>query len=225
MPNVAPVTSRATQAAGATVEKFAGTAGRWFGWFTLAFCVVLVAIASTRDLIVEIDTFAFAGLVASMTWIVLVRPTVEAHANGVLLRNMLRDTFVPWSRIERCRVLQTLQIVTEEGDRFHGVGVVRSTRSVLKARRRQAMPTASPTSMGQFGRSWLPGAGPDKVAGHSSYAQQAQSDLSYHDYIERQIESAVDKSADDGLEPIVSWAPAAVAALAFAVFCLVVMIV
>ncbi len=44
----------------------------------------------------------------------------------------LRDIAIPWPRIERCTVGQTLVVSTKEAERFHGLGVTRSARQQIR---------------------------------------------------------------------------------------------
>ncbi|MGI8577610.1 MAG: hypothetical protein ACR2KG_06755 [Nocardioidaceae bacterium] len=56
----------------------------------------------------------FSIAFAALAWVVLVRPAPAAHKNGMLLQNMVRDSFVPWNSIAGCRVAQTLQVATRD---------------------------------------------------------------------------------------------------------------
>ncbi|MDQ1642886.1 MAG: hypothetical protein QOJ90_2237 [Actinomycetota bacterium] len=44
---------------------------------------------------------AVIALVTVVVYAIAARPAVVANANGVLLRNVLRDVWVPWHRVER----------------------------------------------------------------------------------------------------------------------------
>jgi hypothetical protein len=126
------VSNAAVDAAGAEEERFSGTGGRLFGWVGVAAGVTMCLLSVVSDPLRDRKTVYVAVVLASVCWVVLIRPSVSSNANGVVLRNMLRDTFVPWSKIERCRVVQTLQIATEDQQHFQGLGVSRSARSMVK---------------------------------------------------------------------------------------------
>jgi hypothetical protein len=217
----------AVEAAGAEVETFAGSPSRYFAWFIIGLCALLAGYAVLHDLQTEHDTVFVAGLIAAVTWVVLVRPSAHAHVNGVLLRNMLRDAFVPWSRIERCKVLQTLQIVTDEG-RFHGLGVVRSTRSVVRKQRQSWASDGGGSQRGMFGLPMLGGASSaaeGSNAPYSVHSQQANSKLSYQDYVEQRIETGAREATDDDLRPVMSWSVAGIGVLGGGLLCLVLLFV
>ncbi len=58
---------------------------------------------------------------AALAWVSLIRPRVTAHQNGLLLRNMVRDTFLPWATIRaagrrrRCRSALATRSTTDSG--------------------------------------------------------------------------------------------------------------
>jgi hypothetical protein len=145
---------------------------------------------------------AIGAAVAFVSWVVLIRPRVQAHKEGLLLCNMLHDTLIPWGSIERCRCLQTLQVATPEGT-FQGFGLIRSTRSIV----RQQVGFTSVLGQVFGGRAAEPrqsGPGEDP---HS---------VNYPDYVESRIRQLADESPR-GSRPVVdSWAPLPIAVLAVA---------
>ncbi len=212
------MSNAAVEAAGPEEEVFAPSSGRWLGWAVVVVAAALVA-AGAGDPARERKTIYLGVLVAAVTWVVLIRPSVSAHSNGVLLRNMSRDTFVPWSKIDRCRVLQTLQVVTEEA-RFHGLGVSRSARSMTKQNYGTSSIMARGLSRG------LGGSALD-VAGRTSQpdpSQRVKAGIAYQDYVEMRIGDRARDVKPDGLEPLVSWAWPSVVALATAAVMLVLLL-
>jgi hypothetical protein len=214
------VRNAVVDAAGAEEERFSGTSGRLFGWVGVAAGVAICLLAVAGDPVRERKTVYVAVVLAAVSWVVLVRPSVSSNANGVVLRNMLRDTFVPWSKIERCRVLQTLQIATEDQQRFHGLGVSRSARSMVKK-------TYGRTSL------MLPGVVFGRVGGALDTARKApdrpmservQDGVVYQDYVEDRISTRARQSPEDELEPVVAWSMLPLAALAVAIVLLVLLI-
>jgi hypothetical protein len=153
--------------------------------------------------------------------VVLIRPSVSSNANGVVLRNMLRDTFIPWSKIERCRVVQTLQIATEDQQHFHGVGVSRSARSMVKKSYGRTSLILPGMMSGRVGK--VPDTAPK--APDRPMSQRAQEGVVYQDYVEDKISARARQSAADELEPVVAWSLLPLAALAVAVVSLVLLIV
>ena len=126
----------------------------------------------------------------------------------------LRDVLVPWSSIERCKALQTFQVATPEGV-FHGLGVSRSARSVM--RQQVGGRSVLGTMFGQRLGSVEPSSG---------YAQQeVHTSLSYLDFIEARIATLAQESTDEPRPVVRSVAVLPVAALVAAALLLVAAIV
>lgn len=72
-----------------------------------------------------------AGLAlgAFVNYVALVRPSMRAYEDHLLVRNMLSDTEVPWHLVDGVAVRQTTRIHVD-GDVLHAVGIGRSARSV-----------------------------------------------------------------------------------------------
>jgi hypothetical protein len=212
------VRNAVVDAAGAEEERFSGPSGRLIGWVGVATgLAIAVAAGVSGDPVRDRKAIYFAVVLAAVSWVVLIRPSVSSSAHGVLLRNMLRDAFVPWSKVERCRVVQTVQIVTEDGRHFHGLGVSRSARSMVSK---------------SYGRRWLlPGMTVGGVGGQTSrpspgglWGQGIREGMAYQDYVEHRLSERARQSPDDELEPVVAWSLLPVAALAVAVVLLVLLI-
>jgi len=217
-----PVANEVAGGAGRVVESFAPLSGRVLGYVAVGAGVVLVVGSLLSDPAANRGLVFFGVAVCLVAWVVLIRPLVVAHENGVLLRNMVRDTFVPWVCIERTRVLQTLHVVTPTKV-YHGLGVSRSARSVAKESRRGQAP-ASPGffgigGSGIFGRSYPAGA-------ESSTARHAVG-VTYQAYVESRLENlaaSTAKSAAGTAEvasdrPVTSLAALPLAALGLAACC------
>jgi hypothetical protein len=134
------------EAAGPRIEKYIVPMGRYFGYFVVGVAAVLIIVAVSDRGSGAFGLGAFCVAFSLVAWVVLIRPEVAAHRNGLLLRNMLRDTFVPWSSIKSCRVAQTLQIGTRDRI-YHGLGVSKSARQFARERRqaRRATPIGPTT--------------------------------------------------------------------------------
>lgn len=154
----------------------------------------------------------FSVAMSLIAWVVLIRPRVVAHANGVLLRNIVRDTLIPWSCVERVKVLQTLQVVTPT-QTYHGLGVSRSARSMLRESRGQVTPGFFGVgSSGVFGRSY--------PAEARSTAAQQQVGGTYQAYVESRLRDfAKGKANVAAAQPVGSWAVLPLAALVVAAVC------
>ncbi len=206
----------AERAAGTVVERFAPTSGRALGYLTALAGLGLAVGAAASGVPANRGLLLFGIALTLVAWVVLIRPVVSAHQHGVLLRNMLRDTFVPWASIERTRALQTLQVVTPQGI-YHGLGVSRSARSMIRESRRGA-PTPGffgVGSSGAFGRSYPM---------HDDSA--AKQGATYSAYVESRLRDLGTRAAADGPDrPVISWSPLPLIALGAAVACAVLILV
>jgi hypothetical protein len=117
------------------VESFASSGGKGMGIAGVGIAAVVAVWALLSDPTGTVSVVLFMVSLAAICWIVLVRPGVEARERSLLLKNMLRDTNVPWGRIESCESRQTLQVRTDDAETYHGLGLSRSTRSMVKAAR------------------------------------------------------------------------------------------
>ncbi len=96
----------------------------------------------------SLDVLAVPVALALFCWVALVRPTVHAYDDHLLLRNLLRDIEVPWHLIDSVRVSQTLRV--EADDRvWHGVAISRSARTELRAQRSARQPGGAVKSTSQ----------------------------------------------------------------------------
>ena len=201
------MTNDATRAAGAETERFAASAGRWLGYAS-ASAGLLMLVGGLLSGFSQNRGLIFWGVALPLvSWVVLIRPSVAAHVNGVLLRNMVRDTLLPWSAVERCKVLQSLQVVAS-GRTFHGLAISRSARSVLREQRRAPRPT---TSFLGFGKGFEET--PDQDPGRQRFANQEQTGGTYSQYVESRITALAEKAGDGDAAPVVSWVPVPIVAL------------
>jgi len=189
----------AVTAAGHEVERFASSAGRYLGYVVVAFSAALLVVIVLED--AGAQAFCFVAAAGLLGWVAMVRPAASLRANGVLLQNMLRDTFVPSSKIVRCYVSPMLQVATDDR-RFACVGVSRSTVSRLRE-------NSGRRKGGLFGSRT-----PEPEA--PKYAEVAVGGH-YTDYVVSRILGAAADAEGDDREPVVAFAWPAVAALAAAV--------
>jgi hypothetical protein len=115
-----------------SVERFKPTAGYWLGVVGIAGLVVAAAmtIYSSRSIAAVATVLAMLWC-ALVVWVALVRPAVHAYGDHLLLRNMLRDTEVPWHLVDDVAVRQTTRVYVDE-QVHHGIALGRSTRSMMK---------------------------------------------------------------------------------------------
>ena len=209
--------SAAATKAGPLLEKFATSSGRVLGWFGVALGVVMVVAEPFTADQVNAVVILVGIAVACLSWVTLVRPRASAHERGLLMQNMLRDVTIPWSRIERCRVGQTLVVSTNEAETFHGLGVTKSARSQM----REQYGTSS--ILFNFG----------SRRGHKLNAEGGPSMArgefvggTYTSYVESRIAglaSAGERGSDHdpNAKPVVSWAPLPLLLLGAALVCAV----
>jgi hypothetical protein len=214
--------NRADEAAGASVERFAPSVGRWLGYFGIAFGITAFIGALFDDFPSQWQVMGLGIAIGALSWIVLVRPAVALHEHGVVLRNMLRDTFIPASKIEAVKSSQTLMIRTEKTV-FHGLGVSQSARSMMREQR-----GGQRSMMGMFG-GMSGGFGSGGAATPTEpvhrFANEEQTGSTYTAYIETRIEQSAQSAPSDDREPIVVWSAPACAALGAAIIFLVLLFV
>lgn len=125
------MTNTAAEEAGPQTERFIVPMGRYLGYAVVIAGALLSSYALTQEGWGAIRLIGFAVAFALVAWVVLIRPQVTAHTHGLLMRNMVRDTFLPWASIKSCRVAQTLQIGTRDKV-YHGLGVSKSARAAKR---------------------------------------------------------------------------------------------
>ncbi len=203
----------AVEAAGPRVEKFSVSGGRWFGIVIAALAAALALILVVQDPSGDVGFAVFGAAFVLVTWVVMIRPDVSVHEQGVLLRNMMRDTFVPSPAIERCIVAQSLQVFAC-GRRFYGLGVSRSARSVMRER-------AGPRPGLLAAR--LPGGSEPSHQTRHRFANEEQTGGTYVAYVEERITNlgreAKTTAEDADRKVVVAWAWAPIAALVVAAAC------
>ncbi|MGI8577608.1 MAG: hypothetical protein ACR2KG_06745 [Nocardioidaceae bacterium] len=239
------MTNNAAEAAGPRIEKFASSSGRILGYVIVVFFAVVAVYSVATGFVNDIPTVLICIAFAALAWVVLIRPEAAAHQNGLLLQNMVRDYYVPWNAISRCRVAQTMQIATADKV-YHGLGVTKSARQGLKQERRQkrAMDSVS-SSFGMGGRTATRGEGafgsrrgggfgvsmfgakasPPAPEGSVNYAKQEHVGGDYFSYVEQKVDQLAHSSRADAGPPVVTWAAVPIGALLVAIAAAVIAIV
>jgi hypothetical protein len=122
-----------------------------------------------------VPIIGWTGALVLVCWVVLVRPTVTAYQNGLQLKNVLRDVFIPWERIERARATNVFRVVTDEGT-YSCTGIGRSARAQVRSDQRYA---DRPTMAGM-----LLGSGVSRTLGLGA---QTNKGPSLPDYVEQVV--------------------------------------
>lgn len=216
------MTNAAVEAAGPRTEKFTVPMGRYFGYFVLGVAGVLIVVGLVGQGSGAAGLVAFCVAFSLIAWVVLIRPEVSAHRNGLLLRNMLRDTFLPWACIKSCRVSQTLQIGTRDKV-YHGLGVSKSARQSARESRRARRGTPIGPTTGAAALQFPPRSelDDDNIQVNQAYQEHEVKSMFMH--TERRIETlARERSAATvDQSPKVVWDMWSVGALALAVVAVV----
>jgi hypothetical protein len=210
---VSPIRNAAVDAAGPQVETFASSSGRAIGWIGVVLGVVVAASAALTET-ADNRALIFGGIaLACVTWVTMIRPQASVHKGALLLRNIVRDTAIPWARIHRCVAAQTLQVRTDEKV-FHGLGVTRSARTIMKEDH-GATPLTTGIASKLFRSTPAEPSGP-------SLAKQEQIGGTYTGYVESRINGLV-ASADkmDSSQPVTALAVVPLVLLAVAAICVV----
>lgn len=161
------------------LERFRPSGWRWVGVVGIviltALCVLEVAQDTSRaGLTVALGLALFAAVM----YIALVRPTMLAHLDHLLVRNLVTDVCVPWHLITDAEVRQTLRIYTR--DRVvHAVAVGRSARQQLRDHTRATAGGSGTGSMFGMGR----------VEKHASEGQPnlERGTVEYEDFVAQRV--------------------------------------
>jgi PH (Pleckstrin Homology) domain-containing protein len=214
------VTNTAVEAAGPEIETFATPAGRYLGYIVVGAAVVLCLLGLKSQGTGSFGLMGFCLAFSALAWVALIRPRVTAHQNGLLLRNMLRDTFLPWASIKSCRAAQTLQIGTRDKI-YHGLGLTKSARQASREQRqrRSGGRTIVGPNLGMSSMASAPTlpANPDDGL-IVNKVKEEQIGGSYFSHAEQRIEILAKQGASKtaGTDPKVVWDPVAIAGLLLA---------
>jgi hypothetical protein len=189
------VPNAAEEAAGPVVERFARGPGHWLGWFGVAVGVVTAG-ASALNSLSNWREVGLGAAIALVCWIVLIRPEASLREHGVLMRNMVRDAFIPASKIEACHTSQTL-MVRAEAVVYHCPAISRSARSMMREKH-----GGRASIFGMFG------GGNAQAPGPTEYRQgdELQTSTTYESYVESRIMQAARDAKPDERTAVVAWA-------------------
>lgn len=195
------------------VESFAPTGGRVLGIITL-----LIGLAVIVDIIVEwrsLEGLTAAAVVialAALVWASMVRPSVVAYEEILVVRNFIRDVWIPWRLVQSTEVKPVLTINTTDGQAFRSVavGATGADRRALWKAKARAMDGSSGNS--------APG-GPTAGVSTSSAGPAAPENVSSALRAAHRIEVMAEKyagSAPEGGQVVRTWAWPEIAAFCVA---------
>lgn len=170
------------------VERFKPTIGRWWGLIGLVMIafVVYAVVASGTDP-ASLAVALGACLIGWATFAALVRPTVHAYEDHLLLRNALTDLRVPWRKITDVHVKQTLCVYTG-AEKHHGIAIGKSARYLMRGEKRARSLTMSKAQEDFASRPTMEGS---DVTG-----------MHYADYVVVRIDSLSKQQKKQGLDDV-----------------------
>jgi hypothetical protein len=210
------VPNAAEQAAGPIVEKFSKGGGQWVGWFGVLVGVVTVGAAAV-DSLANWREFALGAAIAIVSWVVLIRPEASLREHGVLFRSMVRDAFIPASKIEACHTAQTL-MVRAEAIVYHCPAITRSARSMMREKH-----GSRANALGMFGG--LGGQAQPSDPSEYRFGEELRTSTTYESYVESRVMEAARDAEPDDRTAVQAWAWISIAGVAFSVLAVAAMFV
>lgn len=120
-------------------ERFRPTTGVVTGGIGLAAAAVVVVVGLvTEPNLLGVRVALGALLVAALVWLTLLRPRAAASPDTLVLRNILSDISIPLARVDDAVVRHTLNVWVGD-QRYVGVGIGRSSRSMLRGSGRRGV--------------------------------------------------------------------------------------
>ncbi|MBB2909600.1 hypothetical protein FHS43_000846 [Streptosporangium becharense] len=189
-------------------QVFRSTPMLVFGWLWMAF-----AAFNAADLVVRYDgrasmvAAAVLGALTALVFVVCLRPALILGEEGLLVRNPLRNAFVPWRQVDEVTVSHAIAI-TSAGR------TVRCWAPQTSARERAA---AARKGKGSAAPLWR---GPriEPVPSKGERAAEALAGRTHADWVAEQISARAGTASGTAVVPgdgglRISWSPSAVAAL------------
>jgi hypothetical protein len=168
------------------LERFRPTTGAFAGYAGLAialFAVVYVAVAVHTVVGLRIALAALFG--AAVVWVSQLRPRATAYPETLLLRGSLRDTWIPYLRIEEVALGHALNIWAD-GRRYVCIGIGLSLGTDMRQRaKKQREPSLLSASRAREFSEKAEMAAPDQTA------------MSYHTFVVTRIEELVEQARKD----------------------------
>jgi hypothetical protein len=214
---VSAVPSAAETAAGPVVEQFARGSGQWLGWFGVVVGAATLVIATANGPS-NWREICLGAAIAIVSWVVLIRPRASLHEHGVYFRNMVRDAYIPASKIEACHTAQTLMI-RAEAIVYHCPAITRSARSMMREKH-----GSRANVLGLFGGLGGGNAQPPTPEEYR-FGDELRTSTTYESYVESRVLDAARRAEPDDRVAVVSWAWVPIAGVVFSVLAVAAMFV
>lgn len=115
------------------IQRFPPSASRWVGVAGIAVIVVVLVLMVVDGLTLTVAAVAAGfALFGVALYLALVRPTMRAYTDHLLVRNLVSDTLVPWHLISDVEVRQTLRVYTRDKV-VHAVALGHNARQQMRA--------------------------------------------------------------------------------------------
>lgn len=95
--------------------------------------IVLLSVGSSAGL--GVREVLWPAAIALFAWVLFVRPSVELTDEAVVLRNLVRDVQIPWSRIEATQARWNLRVITDGGAAYGSWAVSKQRPKVVGGQR------------------------------------------------------------------------------------------
>lgn len=105
------------------------------GFATIVLCVLIVLLSLRSSAGIGLAEVVWPAAVALFAWVLFVRPSVELTDEAVVLRNLVRDVEIPWSRIEATQARWNLRVITDGGAAYGSWAVSKQRPKVVGAQR------------------------------------------------------------------------------------------
>lgn len=150
---------------------------------------------------------AVLGAITVLVFLLALRPAIVARDDGVLVRNPLKNAYVPWSVVDGVQVSNAI-IITSGDTTVRCWTPQPSARERAKAVRRAGRAASEPS-----------------MSKAEAAAAEAMAGRTHADWVAQQLaEMAASRKATSSGETAATWSPTAIAALAIAVALVVVTI-
>lgn len=124
-------------------EMYASPGGRIMGWVVIVICLLVII-----DVVVQFRSWPGLVLVLAMSalgygcYLGLIRPAVLMGPPGLLIRNMIRDRYIPWQHVTGAKVRDVLEVEVD-GVPVRAPAVQLVIRDLRRAARRREQVTES----------------------------------------------------------------------------------
>lgn len=112
----------------------------------LGIITLLIGLLVLVDIVIEwrsLDGLTVAAVVVALgalVWLAMIRPSVVAYEEVLVIRNILRDTWIPWRLVTGTELSPVLVVHTEDrAYRSVAVGITAADRRAMYRNRRDAL--------------------------------------------------------------------------------------